>query len=326
MNNAAGTSIRVLHQHKPIQHSWCQADSPRHKTGQAQLGQARLLWRKPGRTGSQRVRRTRRLRLVGVVFFFVWVLLTLYPSPMDLARSVYRVFNPPVDAEYAAAFSALFADAVNAHEIDTLVRSEFPYQYDWVTYNRPWYFPTVQEAFAAMAGDCKTQLLVLASVLESRGIPYSFSVSPTHVWVEYDGKPVNRIENAQVAMFSSGSDRSLMRPSQFDFARSFDSFWTAFWGYMPARVKLSLLIGLVISIVLIASAGVVVEGAAVLDDSAEGLAATASKAVPKVAEHLSFALAPINPMSAEPAGVRASGSAGPLGAPAPSGAASKSMS
>ncbi len=207
------------------------------------------------------------LRLFAVAFFLAWTLFTLYPRPTDLVRSVYRVFNPPVDAEYAAAFSHVFTDTDlnDTVAIEAGVKEAFPYQYDWVTYNVPWYFPTVEEAFERMAGDCKTQLLVLASMLEARGIPYTISVSPTHVWVEYEGKRTNRIENAQVAMFTApgaggtpgGSSLSdLFRmPAELDLARSFEVFWIAFWHHMPADRKVSLAVGLMISLVLFAIAG-----------------------------------------------------------------------
>ncbi len=210
-------------------------------------------------------KRTLGLRLFAVGFFLAWVLFTLYPRPADLLRSVYRVFNPPVNGEYAASFVHLFEDSEDAAAIDRQVKASFPYQYDWVTFNVPWYFPTVEEAFERMAGDCKTQLVVLASMLEARGIPYTISVSPTHVWVDYEGKEPSRIENAQVAMFtapgageasSEYSFRELFRaPAQLDLARSFEVFWIAFWDYMPPDRKVSLAVGLVISIILFAIAG-----------------------------------------------------------------------
>lgn len=204
---------------------------------------------------SERTKQVLRLRLFGVLFFATWVLLTLYPNPAYLARSVYRLFNPPVDASIAAAFDHYFAGLDEAHAIDAKVQSEFPYQYDWVTYNLPWYFPTVNEAFANMAGDCKTRLVVLASVLESRGIAYTVSVSPTHIWVEYEGKSTNRIENAEVALFSSAGGGMLTIPAHFELRRSFDSFWTAFWTYMPVDRKFSLGAGAIVTTILLVLAG-----------------------------------------------------------------------
>lgn len=205
---------------------------------------------------SRQTKRTVRLRFLGVFFLSsVWVLLTLYPNPTDLVRSVYRVFRPPINASLAAGFDGPFVGLEEAPAIDVKVQSEFPYQYDWVTYNLPWYFPTAGEAFAKMAGDCKTRLVVLASILEARGIPYSIAVSPTHIWVEYAGKTPNRSENADVALFSSAGGGRLSRPAHFDLRRSFKSFWTAFWIYMPIDRKLSLVAGLAVTLILLIIAG-----------------------------------------------------------------------
>lgn len=197
----------------------------------------------------------RRCRTWGpaLLFFLGWTLFTLYPRPADLVRSMYRVFRPPVDAAYIAAQAHLFADLDNPAAIDQRVSELFPYRFDWVAHNRPWYFPTLDEAFLVMTGDCKTRLLVLASILEYRGIPYRFSASPTHVWVEYPGKTVNGSENDQVAFFSTDPASGVRRwqlPTTIDMRRSLDSFWTAFWHYMPSRKKQSLAAGLVLSIVL----------------------------------------------------------------------------
>ncbi len=186
-----------------------------------------------------------------VFFFLGWVLLTLYPRPADLVRSVSRVFHPPVDAEFIAAYAHLFADLDDPAALDRRVSELFPYRYDWAAHNRPWYFPSIDEAFLVMTGDCKTHLLVLASVLEYRGIPYSFSVSPTHVWVEYPGKSETGSENAQVSFLSADPDgelRSWRLPTGVDVKRSLDSFWTAFWRYMPPSKKLSLAVGYVMAL------------------------------------------------------------------------------
>ncbi|TVR29428.1 MAG: hypothetical protein EA404_14700 [Spirochaetaceae bacterium] len=188
--------------------------------------------------------------LPAILFFLAWVLFALYPEPADLVTSIYRVFRPPVDAEYARQHAHLFADLNETAEIDLRVNELFPYQYDWVTFGKPWYFPTVAEAFSHMAGDCKTRLVVLASVLDSRNTPYHIAVSPTHVWIEYDGKRESTIENAQVAFFATGGEQTLALPAQFDLRRSARSFWTAFWHYMPSHKKLSLAVGFVLALAI----------------------------------------------------------------------------
>lgn len=188
--------------------------------------------------------------LPAVLFFLGWILFTFYPEPTDLVRSVYRVFRPPIDAEYARQYAHLFADLTEPAEIDLRVNELFPYRYDWVTFDKPWYFPTLTEAFSHMAGDCKTRLLVLASVLDSRDIPYHIAVSPTHVWVEYEGKRESLIENAQVAIFATGGDRTPMLPARFDIRRSAQSFWTAFWHYMPSHKRISIAVGFLLALAI----------------------------------------------------------------------------
>jgi hypothetical protein len=185
-----------------------------------------------------------------VLFFLGWTLFTFYPEPADLATSIYRVFRPPVDAEYASLYVHLFADLNEPAEIDLRVNELFPYQYDWMTFGKPWYFPTVTEAFSQMAGDCKTRLLVLASVLDARDIPYHIAISPTHVWVDYEGKRGSSIENAQAALFTTGGEGALTLPAQFDLRRSARSFWTAFWHYMPPYKRVSLVVGFLFALTI----------------------------------------------------------------------------
>ncbi len=187
----------------------------------------------------------------------LWVLYTLYPQPADLIRSVYRLFNPPVNPYYVSGYFEQYIDVTEPYAMDALIREKFPYQYDWVTYNRPWYFPTAEEAFRARAGDCKTRLLILSSLFEWHGIPYTLSVSPTHVWVEYEGKPLIRNELPQLAMISATQAGLVLQPPRINLGRSFDSFWTAFWHSMPDSKKVSLVVGLLISLVFMLTPGVV---------------------------------------------------------------------
>ena len=197
------------------------------------------------------------LRPLAVCFLLAWTLFTLYPRPSDLLRSVYRVFNPPIDGEVALHYEELFADVDRPLAIERRLKETVPYQYDWVTYGMPWYYPSAREAFAVMAGDCKTELLVLASVLESKGIAYTVKVSPTHVWVDYEGRPESNIENEEVAMFSAADpgdpeQRAFALPQNIDLERSFRGFWTAFWHYMPVDRKISLFFGFAIFTILMA--------------------------------------------------------------------------
>ena len=198
------------------------------------------------------------LRLFAICFLFAWTLFTLYPQPADLVRSVYRVFNPPISAEVALHYEELFEDLERPLAIERRVKETVPYYYDWVTYGMPWYYPTAREAFAVMAGDCKTELLILASTLEAKGIPYTVKVSASHVWVEYEGRPETDIENEDVALFSAAGragdnePRAFELPQNIDLERSFRSFWTAFWHHMPVDRRVSLFFGFSIFAALMA--------------------------------------------------------------------------
>ena len=71
-----------------------------------------------------------------------------------------------------------------------------PYLYDWQTVGVPWYFPTTREVVEEGRGDCESRALVLASILEQKGIPWTLTMSIDHLWVDYPGKVPNEWENA----------------------------------------------------------------------------------------------------------------------------------
>jgi transglutaminase-like putative cysteine protease len=119
----------------------------------------------------------------------LWALLVLYPNPLRLAASVRRLANPGVDPVAVESLAASLPSDPAA--IERAVLETLPYRYDWRVYGMPWYFPTVGEALENGEGDCKARAIVLASVLEAKGIPYRIDSSPTHVWVDYDGKVDN---------------------------------------------------------------------------------------------------------------------------------------
>ncbi len=180
--------------------------------------------------------------LGSVVFFLIWSLYVFYPNPTDLAKSIHRVFNPPISP---ADFDHLFVKIENdPSSIELAVKDTFPYQYDWVTYNKPWYFPTPQEIIKKGKGDCKTRLLVLASVLEARKIPYSMSASPTHVWINYEGRSFARNELPEMQIMSVNEyGKRVVTVPKVKWKRSARLFKEGFWDYMPNEKKTLFLIG-----------------------------------------------------------------------------------
>jgi len=170
----------------------------------------------------------------------LWVLLVLYPDPTKLVASVQRTAEPQVDREAVV----LLADEMpeNPSDIEAEVRKLVPYSYDWETHGMPWYFPTVEEVLDKGRGDCKARALVTASILDQKGIPYRLQFSPIHMWVDYEGKEANSLENSDSLFYEMDPDtgeRALGFPT-IDLKESIVAFWDGFWPPMPLARKVLL--------------------------------------------------------------------------------------
>ncbi len=177
------------------------------------------------------------------VLLVLWVFLVLYPNPLKLAVSLHRLVSPQVDPGAAEALASSLPP--EPADIEKAVLEALPYHYDWEAYSMPWYYPTVSEALEIGQGDCKARAIVLASVLEAKGIPYRINSSPTHVWVDYAGKQENSAENPDVGLYQvdpDTGDRSWHFP-RVDPVGSFRTFWRGFWPPMPVLRKVLLLLG-----------------------------------------------------------------------------------
>ncbi len=189
---------------------------------------------------------TKRGVFLGLCFLFLWTFFVCYPNPLDLGRSFYRIFNPPVDGIAAvSAFEDLPAYPV---EIERFVLDSVAYSHDWEVYGRPWYFPSVEEALVAGRGDCKSRLIILASIFEYLDISYRVVFSPSHIWVDYEGKMPTAIENHEVAMVEEG--RFLQIP-KMNLERSKASFRVAFLDPIPLDKKLLFYQGILFSLFII---------------------------------------------------------------------------
>jgi hypothetical protein len=133
------------------------------------------------------------------LIFILWILLVLYPNPLNLIISIQRVLN--FDADPGAVESILADFPSDPVDIEQAVLARISYRYDWELYSMPWYCPTVEEVLEKGEGDCKARALVLASVLEAKNITYQVRSSPMHIWVNYEGKNETSIENAQVEFY-----------------------------------------------------------------------------------------------------------------------------
>ena len=132
-----------------------------------------------------------------IFLFCAWALVSLYPNPGLLLRSVRNTIRPQIQPQAVAAIARKLPNDPRAIEAYVLDR-QVPYAYDWQTAGVPWYFPTTAEALRQGAGDCESRAVVLASILTEKGIPNHLYMSLDHIWVDYPGKQANAIENPAV--------------------------------------------------------------------------------------------------------------------------------
>ena len=184
------------------------------------------------------------------LILILWILLVLYPNPLNLIISVHRALNFRADPGAVQPIVDEFPS--DPADIEKAVRARIPYRYDWQLYGMPWYCPTVKEVLEHGKGDCKARALVLASVLQAKNITYQVRSSPIHTWVDYEGKQETSLENAQVEFYQYNPETGERRFQIPHIALSevMDSFWRAFWGPMPDGRKALLISGLVALIIV----------------------------------------------------------------------------
>lgn len=172
-------------------------------------------------------------RAAVLLVYALWVLFVLYPNPLLLVRSIVNAANPRIDPAAVRQWAAETPDAPAAIERQVLDRY-VPYAVPWQTHGVPWYFPTTAEVVATGRGDCQGRMLVLASILEEKGIPYRLRASFDHIWVEYPRKQPNGLENASIAFMDDGRWRV---PERWDWRESYRIEREYFWDYMPLSRK-----------------------------------------------------------------------------------------
>jgi hypothetical protein len=178
------------------------------------------------------------------LIFILWILLVLYPNPLNLIISIHRVLN--FDADPGAVESMLSDLPSDPVAIEKAVLTRISYRHDWELYSMPWYCPTIEEVLERGEGDCKARALVLASVLEAKNISYQVHSSPIHIWVDYEAKQETSIENAQVEFYQydpETGEKQFQIP-HIGLGKVMDSFWQAFWNPMPDGRKALLISGL----------------------------------------------------------------------------------
>lgn len=172
-----------------------------------------------------------------IALILLWICLVLYPNPGNLVHSVRMVINPVIDVETVS--DLLGAMPSDPALIEKEVAGMLPYRFDWEVYGMPWYFPSVEQSLERGVGDCKARALVLASILEAKGIAYTIKASPIHMWVDYEGKEQSDMENEDVTLFQRGpeTDGMALRLPRISLRQIWDVVWEGFWDPMPAARK-----------------------------------------------------------------------------------------
>lgn len=187
----------------------------------------------------------RRLSLpLRLLALFGWLLLVVYPNPLQLGESIDNLRHAREDAAAVAALAARLPN--DPRKIEQIVLDRIvPYAYDWQVNGVPWYFPTTREALAAGRGDCESRALVLASILKAKHIPHRLLMSFDHIWVDYPGKTSNPMENSAVAIAGQGRGGgfSLHWPKDFHPWQEWNAQLQDYWAPMPWPLKLLLFVG-----------------------------------------------------------------------------------
>lgn len=163
----------------------------------------------------------RKLRTGG--WLLLWTVLTLYPNPLLLGRAALQSWSPVIDAESVRRLAASLPDDPQQIEAAVLGRI-VPYGVPWEVYAVPWYFPTPAEVLQAGRGDCQGRAVVLASLLQAKGIPFTLSASFDHIWVDYPGKNPTPLENPRVSIARKApeSEYGFHLPSDWNLQQSWE--------------------------------------------------------------------------------------------------------
>ena len=186
-------------------------------------------------------------RFIAFFAYFLWVLLVLYPNPMMLVKSIPNAMNPDIDTQ---AVASIAKDLPNDPTfIEKKVNTEYvKYAVPWELYGVPWYFPTTEEVLRLGKGDCQGRMLVLASILKAKGIPYSIEGSLDHIWVQYPKKLPNPLENDSIVIARRNlGTLKVEMPKRWDWKESYRIEKEYFWDPMPTNRKIILFGGILVT-------------------------------------------------------------------------------
>ena len=180
--------------------------------------------------------------LLVVLIVVIWIGAVVYPSPRPFIVSIERLRRPPLDPAAAADLAATLPNDYKA--IEDFVAGYVPWTPAWTVYNLPWYFPTVKETLEHRAGDCQAQATLMASILEAKGMKYTLMYSLDHVWVDYPGRAVTKLEDPATSFVANaGSGWLGFLPKKLPLWTIIKTRVNYHWTPMPFPQKLLIVLG-----------------------------------------------------------------------------------
>lgn len=197
-----------------------------------------------GRSGSKTGRALRSLGRHALVLLLMslWIGAVVYPDPRPFAESIARLRHFPVDPSAVTGLAA--ALPADYKTIEDFALGYVPYAPAWTVYGLPWYFPTASEVVQDKAGDCQARAVLVASILEAKGLPYTLRYSFDHVWVDYPGKDFGEMEDPATSFVAdSGEGWLASLPERIPLWSIIKLRVGYHWSPMPAAQKLMILVG-----------------------------------------------------------------------------------
>jgi hypothetical protein len=144
--------------------------------------------------------------LWGSVLLLAWML-TVYPKPALLVRTTTRFVHLPIEPAAVAHISTTLPN--DPAYIEDWVRKEIVYDAnDYAGWGVIFYIASPEEVLRRGRAPCYGRAVVLASILEDKGISYRVFHTAFHTWVEYEGRNLRSpLESPQYAVFRWEDDR-----------------------------------------------------------------------------------------------------------------------
>ncbi|MBI2954430.1 MAG: transglutaminase domain-containing protein [Chloroflexi bacterium] len=177
----------------------------------------------------------------------LWVLVVLYPNPAMFFATLWRTVSLPIDANAARSLASTLPDDPNLLR-DLVLTELVPYEINWNVYDVPWYFPSTAEVIRDGRGDCEGQAVLLASILQAKGIPYQLKMSFDHMWIDFQSKNASGMMEQDEMAFAENEDGALKLkvPKHFDLKNYIDVQLDGRWHPMPDYRKVLLFVGLLL--------------------------------------------------------------------------------